>query len=214
MQFADGTRWNVATLRSMVVTQTGTASADTLVGWDGRDSIDSGAGNDVLSAGAGNDSLNGGAGNDRLVGGEGNDVLDGGSGNDVLEGGGGNDTYSLNRGGGADSITDSDVTTGSSDVLQVGAGVTASQLWFRRTGTDLEVSIVGSTDRTRVTNWYADGTNRIEQFRTADGKTLIDSRVDALVTAMAAFAPPAAGQTTLPQTYQTALNPVIAANWR
>jgi Ca2+-binding RTX toxin-like protein len=214
VQFADGTRWNVATLRSMVVTQTGTASADTLVGWDGRDSIDSGAGNDVLSAGAGNDSLNGGAGNDRLVGGEGNDVLDGGSGNDVLEGGGGNDTYSLNRGGGTDSITDSDVTTGNTDVLQVGAGVTASQLWFRRTGTDLEVSIVGSTDRTMVTNWYADGTNRIEQFRTADGKTLIDSRVDALVTAMAAFAPPAAGQTTLPQTYQTALNPVIAANWR
>jgi hypothetical protein len=31
---------------------------------------------------------------------------------------------------------------------------------------------------------------------------------------MAAFAPPAAGQTSLPPNYQTALNPVIAANWR
>jgi hypothetical protein len=32
--------------------------------------------------------------------------------------------------------------------------------------------------------------------------------------AMAAFSPPAAGQTTLSPAYQTALAPVIAANWR
>ena len=38
--------------------------------------------------------------------------------------------------------------------------------------------------------------------------------VDLLVNAMARFAPPAAGQTTLPTTYQTALNTVIAANWK
>jgi hypothetical protein len=31
---------------------------------------------------------------------------------------------------------------------------------------------------------------------------------------MAAFAPPAAGQTTLPTDYQTALNPIIAASWK
>ena len=32
--------------------------------------------------------------------------------------------------------------------------------------------------------------------------------------AMAAFAPPAAGQTTLPPAYQDTLAPVIAANWQ
>ena len=31
--------------------------------------------------------------------------------------------------------------------------------------------------------------------------------------AMAEFAPPAAGQTTLPATYQATLNPALAANW-
>jgi len=31
---------------------------------------------------------------------------------------------------------------------------------------------------------------------------------------MAAFAPPAAGQTTLPASYQDDLLPVIAANWQ
>lgn len=54
----------------------------------------------------------------------------------------------------------------------------------------------------------------MEQFRTADGQTLLDSQVQALVSAMAAFAPPAQGQTTLPEAYQAALAPVIAASWQ
>jgi len=37
--------------------------------------------------------------------------------------------------------------------------------------------------------------------------------VDALVNAMASFTAPPAGQTTLPENYQTTLAPVIAANW-
>jgi len=54
---------------------------------------------------------------------------------------------------------------------------------------------------------------RVEQFRTSDGKVLLDSQVQSLVDAMAAFAPPAAGQTTLPAHCSTALAPVIVANW-
>ncbi|MGV3680838.1 MAG: hypothetical protein ACO1PM_14115 [Acidovorax sp.] len=42
---------------------------------------------------------------------------------------------------------------------------------------------------------------------------LTDTKAQALVDAMAAFSPPAAGQTTLSASYQAALNPVIAANW-
>ncbi|WP_427501730.1 hypothetical protein ACQE3E_23960 (plasmid) [Methylomonas sp. MED-D] len=42
---------------------------------------------------------------------------------------------------------------------------------------------------------------------------MLDSQVENLVSAMTAFAPPAASQTTLPTEYQTALAPVIAANW-
>jgi hypothetical protein len=54
----------------------------------------------------------------------------------------------------------------------------------------------------------------VEQFKTADNKVLLDSRVENLVQAMAAFAPPAAGQTSLPQNIQDALAPVLAANWQ
>ena len=41
-----------------------------------------------------------------------------------------------------------------------------------------------------------------------------DGQLDQLIQAMAVFAPPAAGQTTLPPDYQTGLSPVIAADWR
>jgi hypothetical protein len=54
----------------------------------------------------------------------------------------------------------------------------------------------------------------VEQFKTSNGKTLLDSQVNNLVNAMAAFAPPAAGQTTLPDNYAASLSPVIAANWQ
>jgi hypothetical protein len=46
------------------------------------------------------------------------------------------------------------------------------------------------------------------------GQLQLDTKVEALVQAMAAFSPPAAGQTTLPPAYQTALAPVLAANWQ
>ena len=60
---------------------------------------------------------------------------------------------------------------------------------------------------------HSGSANHVEQFKTSDGKTLLDSQVQNLVSAMAAFAPPAAGQTTLPANYATALAPVLAANW-
>ena len=162
----------------------------------------------------GNDSLNGGDGNDQLYGDNGDDTLDGGLGNDNLSGGAGNDTYLFGRGSGADVVSDFDTTAGNTDVLSIGSGVASDQLWFRQAGSDLAVSIIGTTDKNTISNWYSGNANHIEQFKTANGKMLLDSQVDALVSAMAAFAPPAAGQTSLPPDYQAALAPVIAANWK
>jgi hypothetical protein len=66
-----------------------------------------------------------------------------------------------------------------------------------------------------IRDWYLGTANHVEQFKTTDGaRTLPDSNVQNLVNAMASFAPPAAGQTSLPSTYQTALATVIAANWQ
>ena len=63
-------------------------------------------------------------------------------------------------------------------------------------------------------DWYLGEQHRVEEFRTSDGGSLLNAQVENLVQAMAAFAPPGAGQTTLPPAYQEALVPVIAANWQ
>nr|WP_315240818.1 cadherin-like domain-containing protein [uncultured Albidiferax sp.] len=141
-------------------------------------------------------------------------VLVGNSGANVLAGGAGNDSYILNRGDGADTITENDATAGNTDVALFGAGITTDQLWFTQTGNNLDVAIIGTIDKFSISNWYLGNQYHVEQFKTSDGKTLLDSQVQNLVQAMAGFAPPAAGQTTLASNYATALAPVLAANWQ
>ncbi|ANE57980.1 hypothetical protein AYM39_22110 (plasmid) [Methylomonas sp. DH-1] len=145
----------------------------------------------------------------------GNDTLEGLGGADTLTGGSGNDTYVLGRGYATDTVVENDATAGNTDIAQFLSGITADQLWFVHAGNNLEVSIIGTSDKLVVQDWYNGSANHVEQFKTMDGNlTLLDSQVENLVSAMAAFAPPAAGQITLPTDYQAALAPVIAANWR
>ncbi len=66
----------------------------------------------------------------------------------------------------------------------------------------------------RIKDWYHGDQYHVEQFKIADGKTLLDTQVQNLVQAMAAFSPPATGETTLPANYATSLSSVIAANWQ
>ncbi|MFN7882827.1 MAG: putative Ig domain-containing protein [bacterium] len=195
----------------------------TLDGGNGNDVLWASAGNDLLLGGAGNDSLDGGAGNDTLLGGigndtlygrAGNDTLNGGIGNDTLDGGTGNDTYLFDKGSNSDAINNYDSTGTENDRVVIGAGVSENQIWLRRTGNDLQLTLIETNDKLTVRNWYSGSAYHVDGFDLGNGKRLLESQVDALVSAMAAFAPPAAGQTTLPADYQTALNPVIAANWK
>ena len=117
-------------------------------------------------------------------------------------------------GDGQDVIVETSSNASYTDTLKCGAGITSDQIWLRHTGNSLEVSVIGTSDKVTISNWYSDSAYHLEQLKTADGKTLLDSQVDSLVQAMASFAPPAAGQMTLPPAYQTALAPVLAANWK
>jgi len=165
-----------------------------------------------LTGSAYNDKLTGNAAANGLTGGAGNDTLDGGAGADALVGGLGNDIYVLGRGYGIDTITENDATADNTDVAQFASDIAIDQLWFQKVGNNLEVSVIGSADKFTVSNWYLGDQYQVEQFK-AGGKTLLDSQVQNLVQAMAAFAPPAAGQTTLPAGYQSSLAPILAANW-
>lgn len=67
------------------------------------------------------------------------------------------------------------------------------QLWFTKVSNDLSVNIIGTNDKLMLTNWYLGNQYRVEQFRASVGKTLLGSKVQNLVDAMASFAPPVSG---------------------
>ncbi|MNY84494.1 Bifunctional hemolysin/adenylate cyclase precursor [compost metagenome] len=178
----------------------------------------------MLLTGAAATNATGNAANDLLVGssatnvlpaGSGDDCLDGKAGADTLIGGVGNATYVLGEGYGAVQIIENGTTSGNTDVAIFGPDIVSNQLLFAQTGNDQKVSVIGTTDKISITNWYLGSQSHVEQFKSSDGKTLLDSRVQSLVDAMAAFSPPVAGQITLTTSYTTSpLNPVIAASWQ
>ncbi|HNA86400.1 MAG TPA: calcium-binding protein [Nitrospira sp.] len=136
IRFADGTVWNVATVKDKVLV--GTAGDDYLVGYGvpnvisgggGNDTIYGGISDDVLEGDAGNDLLGGGGGNDTLRGGAGQDHLDGSIGNDTLDGGDGDDLLmdlagddTLNGGAGNDILIGDQGGGLGNDVLDGGSG--------------------------------------------------------------------------------------------
>jgi Ca2+-binding RTX toxin-like protein len=248
IEFANGTVWDVATIKALVMGATegadniiGFAESETINGLGGNDILRGGEGNDIISGGAGvdslfgdngadtllggdgndyvyggegNDILEGGAGTDTLNGDNGNDYLNGGAGNDSLNGGAGNDTYVFQRGTGQDSISDNQSTT-NTDQMTLGTDINPNQLWFSRSSNNLQVGIIGSTDRMTIANWYTGTAYHVEQFRSASGsQLLLDSRVENLVSAMAAFGVtnPATFVPTAAQ--QTQLDVLVAANWQ
>ncbi len=175
----------------------------------------SGAGNaqnNIIYGNSGNNLLNGATGNDSLNGGSGNDGLDGGQGNDTLVGGLGNDTYFFGINSDRDVIDNKDSV--GNDVLQLATGIQAEQVWLRRLGNDLEVSIIGTNNSTKIKGWYTgDSASQLDSIQLSTGNTLLASEVQYLVESMAAFTPPTIGQTTLSTEQQNALGTLITTSW-
>jgi Ca2+-binding RTX toxin-like protein len=182
-----------------------------------------------MNGGDGDDWLDGRADDDVLYGGNGNDTLNGGFGNDTVIGGLGSDQYNygyFGYGEGVEVLKENDATPGNKDEIHLGDisidpgysspghSLQTSQVWFRKVGNDLEISAIGKSDRLTISDWYLGSAYRVEEIYLGEkSHLLLGANVDKLVDAMAAFAPPAAGQTTLPANYQAALAPVLAANW-
>ncbi len=161
-----------------------------------------------------NNVLTGNAGNNSLSGGAGNDTLDGAAGTDTLTGGTGADTYLHGRGYGADTVVENDATAGTMDVAKFLSGVAYDQLWFvRPSGTsNLEISIIGTSDKLTIKDWYKGSQYQVEEIRTLDGNYLLTAaKVQALVTKMATMTKPTA--TTLTAAQRSQLAPVFATTW-
>ncbi|MBA4315534.1 MAG: hypothetical protein C0422_09435 [Alcaligenaceae bacterium] len=151
----------------------GTRGDDQLIGNPDQDNFLFGwRGNDSLSGGIGNDTIHGGTGNDSLSGESGNDTLDGGAGYDYLYGGSGNDTYLFNRGSGSDRVSSYDSTAGKQDVIQLGSGISTSDITLKRDRDDLVLSIKGTSDRLSVEQYFLNDANTprtVELIKFADG---------------------------------------------
>lgn len=151
---------------------------------------------------------------DSLTGTPGDDLIDGGAGNDSMNGGAGDDTYRFGRDYGADTVSDNDATAGNTDSVQFAVDIASDQIWLRQVGDSLELSIIGTADRMTIAGWYGGDARHVEQILDGDGKLLLDTQVQALVDAMAAFAPPAAGEFQLNAALASQLGPTLAASWQ
>ncbi|MDO8598352.1 MAG: hypothetical protein Q7R45_17215, partial [Sulfuricaulis sp.] len=129
--------------------------------------------------------LIGDTGNDTLAGAGGADYLDGGAGIDTLNGGVGNDIYRFSSGYGSDTITDNDTTAGNTDT--VNAGTNPLNLVFRQSGSNLLMSLHGTTDSLNINSWYSGAAYQTEVFKAANNSTLLNTQVDQLIQAMAQF---------------------------
>jgi hypothetical protein len=119
----------------------------------------------------------------------------------------------MNRGDGKDTIVDTDSTWFNADLLKVGSAK-SNQLWLTKSGNNLDIGIIGTQDHVVIQDWYKGSANQVEKITAlGDNKSLSASKVNALVTAMAKFAAPADGVTTLPASTQTALTKILASSW-
>ena len=164
--FADGTVWDVAAVKAMLLA--GTEAAQSLQAYREGSEIHAGGGNDVLTGDNGNDALYGEAGDDTLDGSFGNDLLSGGTGNDLLKGGYGDDTYLFNAGDGQDTIIESS----GADTLRLGEGLLAEQAVLSRQRVQGYDSLVlGFRDRADsviIQGYFSLDSYQVEQIVFAD----------------------------------------------
>ena len=129
-------------------------------------------GADTISAVKSDAILIGLSGNDSLYGNGGNDILDGGAGNDWLVGGTGSDVYLFSRGGGQDTVNNTDTMAGKTDAVQFAADIASTDVNLSRSEANLVLSIKDTTDKLTISSYFsqdAAGSFKVEEIRFADG---------------------------------------------
>ena len=130
----------------------------------------------------------GSPGPETLQGTANNDILDGRGGTDTLVGNGGNDTYIFKAGYGSLTIENGTLSgSASAGQLDLGSGLTASNLWFSQSGNDLLMQVIGSSDVVDVKGWFGPNASAsLTKVLGGDGQ-MLDTGVDRLVSAMASY---------------------------
>ncbi len=165
-----------------------------------------------------NDVLIGDGNDNTLYGVAGNDTLHGGSGNDTMIASVGEDTYHFASGDGQDTFQGSDAAgiKGTDKYLFDSGDFDKEHIWFQKSGNNLVVKMLGSTDSITFKDWYDAQGNLNKHIRgfEVDNTFLNASDVQRLVNAMAGFTPNdgstgmGISHTQLPQAVQAAVNAV------
>ncbi|MDP3847970.1 MAG: calcium-binding protein [Pseudomonas sp.] len=175
----------------------GSAAAEQLSGYDGRDLLRGLAGNDKLFGMSGDDQLEGGDGDDYLSGGNGqaqgsgkdvlngglgNDVLDGEDGDDAMTGGAGDDKYYYRATGGVDVI---DNSGGGFDGVFFLSGIDRPRLSFHREGDDLLILVDKDlTQQVRVAQHFLGADYAIDYVQPDGGGYLTGAQIAGLLSAL------------------------------
>jgi hypothetical protein len=128
--------------------------------------------------------------------------------------GGGNDTYVYGAGDGAATVINAtNLGIAAHGEIEFSSGITDANLWFVRSGENLQIDILGSKSALTVADWF--GTNKSAQVaEIVAGGLKLDGQTAALVTAMAGYQ--AANPGFNPQSaaaMPSALHNAIAAAW-
>ncbi len=127
------------------------------------------------------------SGNDNLVGTTQGETFNGLGGVDAYTGKGGNDTYLFNPGQQSVGIDNRSTDGAPHSDLQFGSGISASDLWFSRENGNLIITDLNESGQVIVDNWFqGDPSAQLKEIKLADG-TEIDSQLNQLISAMAAF---------------------------
>jgi len=152
-----------------------------------------------------------------VLGSAGNDTILAGSGGGTLSGNGGADAYVFDKTFGQVLIknSSSDGNTFAHGELDFLSGVDYDDLWFKQSGNNLEIDLLGTSQKVTVENWYGSNADACLGAVHAGGLTL-DAQVQQLVSAMAVYSSNNSGfnptsSTVMPT--DSNLQAVIAASW-
>lgn len=149
----------------------------------------------------------------RIYGNRGDNSLSGEAGDDRLYGGEGDDTYIFARNDNQDTLIEKDATLDNHDVLSFLHDINHDQLWFSQDNDDLRINIIGTSDQVTIEDGYDGQAQQLEEIQASDGFSLANNQVDQLVSAMASFNIPDAGELTLSSDLQEQLAPILVASW-
>ncbi len=191
---------------------------DTLIGiTTGHDFLAAGSGSNIYiqSTGTAN-TLVGGSGMSTLSASGTADTLIAGRGTTTMIGTGTGSFYQFGAGAGQARIGNgSSSSSSASNELDFGPGISDNQLWFQRSGNDLQIDVMGTNNSIDVANWFVGAGSQLQEITTSDGMKM-DSQVAQLVQAMATYSaanPTFNPVTTTQSPNDPALQTAIAAAW-